>query len=170
MQYLQRGVNLIELMIIVIVLGVSLSIAVPSWNAFTSSNNLTSYTNDLVSAMTIARSEAIVRRTDISLIAANSNWTANGWQVVDDANNNGIVDAGELLRDYSSISSNTITMTNNIIGNDRVISIDRRGLLASPTNVFTFDVCENDKSGETGRQLEINVAGRVSLNPNFICP
>lgn len=55
------GFSLIELMVTIVVAGIILSIAIPSFRNLILSNELTTTTNDWVSAVNTARSEAIKR-------------------------------------------------------------------------------------------------------------
>lgn len=79
----QRGLTLIELMVGVTVLSILLLFAVPSFQGTIARSRLTSSTNDLVSAMALARSEAIRRGTRVT-VCKTANGTActtsGGWQ------------------------------------------------------------------------------------------
>ncbi len=79
----QRGLTLIELMVGVTVLSILLLFAVPSFQATIARSRLTSSTNDLVSAIALARSEAIRRGTRVT-VCKSANGTgctnAGGWQ------------------------------------------------------------------------------------------
>lgn len=87
----QRGLNMLELMIAVGILGIVLAIGVPSYSHMTISNGLSSDTNSLVASMNFARSEAITRGDTVTICAANAaldacsgadDWGA-GWVILD---------------------------------------------------------------------------------------
>jgi type IV fimbrial biogenesis protein FimT len=79
-----RGFTIIELMTTVAVLGVIAAIAVPSIGNLMRKNELTASANDLFSSISIARSEAIKNKTDVTLEPLGGNW-ANGWRVMANA-------------------------------------------------------------------------------------
>ncbi|WP_299197731.1 GspH/FimT family pseudopilin [uncultured Amphritea sp.] len=87
----QRGFTLIELMVALVVLGILLSIGIPSFNSIIESTNLRSVTHSLNSATQLARSEALDRRNeDVAVCRANGAFSAcsfgadwsSGWVVV----------------------------------------------------------------------------------------
>lgn len=73
------GFTLIELLIVLSIIGVTLGIAVPSFQALIDSNRLTTSANNMVSALQLAKSEAI-KSNRLVVVSKNSNWT-NGWVV-----------------------------------------------------------------------------------------
>lgn len=54
----QRGFTLVELLVVVVVVGIGFSLAVPSFQGMQARNRLATQTNDLISAINLARSEA----------------------------------------------------------------------------------------------------------------
>ena len=62
-----QGFTLLELMITVAVAGILLGIAIPSFNQAIISNKLTTTSNNLVYALTMARSESIKRNAQINI-------------------------------------------------------------------------------------------------------
>lgn len=100
---LTRGFTLVELMITVIVLGILTTLAVPSFTDVLNASRLSGQTNELVSALHVARSEAVRRnsnvvfcRTGPTLAACSvgaGGWA--GWLVFEDANGDSVFDAGE---------------------------------------------------------------------------
>ena len=55
------GFTLVELMITLAIAGILVAVGIPSFNSTISSNRLTSYANELVTALNLARSEAVKR-------------------------------------------------------------------------------------------------------------
>lgn len=102
-----NGFTLIELMVAVAMLAILLAIAVPSFRSALAGNRLTASTNDLISAIAAARSEAIRRGGRITLCKSAdgvSCTVAGGWEQgwisftdVTRAAVNPSVDAGETV-------------------------------------------------------------------------
>ncbi|HQS02358.1 MAG: hypothetical protein B7Y07_08470 [Halothiobacillus sp. 24-54-40] len=67
-----QGFTIIELMITLTVAAILLAIAIPSFNYLTVSSKLTTTANDLVTAIGVARSEAIKRNAVVNLNADGS--------------------------------------------------------------------------------------------------
>lgn len=72
---LQRGLTLIELLVTITVMGVLMAIGVPSFQSSMASSRVTTTNNDFVSALALARSEAIRRGTRIT-VCKSTNGTA----------------------------------------------------------------------------------------------
>lgn len=75
------GFTLIELMVTVAVAVILSMVAVPSFRQFILNQRIKNTSYDLVSALTMARSEAITRNAPVSLAASGASW-ANGWCVI----------------------------------------------------------------------------------------
>ena len=163
----QTGFTLIEVMVTVVIIGIALAVGVPSFRAYTADSSLTTFTNNFVAAVSLARSEAIRSGTNVSVIAGNADWSAAGWNIAIDADGDNVADAAEVLRAYTDMVDTTITMTD--ANNEQVVTFDRKGIMVEPDVEFVLSICD-DRTAETGRQISLNVVGRVDLNPNFICP
>jgi type IV fimbrial biogenesis protein FimT len=78
----QRGFTMLELMITVSVLAVLLAVVAPSMTTFVAAQRVKTGSFDAYAAMMFARSEAIKRRGNVSIVAASTDWSG-GWTVQD---------------------------------------------------------------------------------------
>ncbi len=74
------GFTLLELMITISIAGILAAIAIPSFKSSISGNRLTTNTNELVTALNLARSEAVKRGQQVVVRRSGTNWE-NGWTV-----------------------------------------------------------------------------------------
>ena len=94
------GFTLIELMVTLAIVGIFASIALPSFSQMIENNRISTATNEFVSNLILARSEALKRSRNVT-ICPSSNQTScgtgtdysNGWIVFVDCDGDGAVDA-----------------------------------------------------------------------------
>ena len=79
--WIERGFTLIELMVTVSVLAILLAVAAPSFSSFVAGQKVKSASNDLTTALILARSEAIKRNADIVIAPVTADSWASGWSV-----------------------------------------------------------------------------------------
>lgn len=104
----QGGFTLIEAMVTVSVMGILLSIAIPSFQSFILNNRLSALTNELATDLYYIRSEALKRRTTVYLCPKKSPSVyscqrnkslsdySNGWIMYVDCNGNAILDGSKV--------------------------------------------------------------------------
>ncbi len=103
MQKHESAFTLIELMITIAVTAVVLTIGVPGFNRVIEQNQLSAYTNQLVSSLHFARSEAVRRNQSIKVCHSNNASVCNGtgyedgWIIFTDNDSDDTVDADEEL-------------------------------------------------------------------------
>lgn len=168
------GFTLIELMVSVAILSILLTVAVPSYQSLMINNRLATQTNEFVTALTLARSEAIKRgsRATVCRSADQSNcstaagdWT-QGWLVFMDGDNDGTVDTGEPVLQVHSVLPGGLTLG----GNLNYISYVGTGATQDNDGSFqngTVMMC-HAQSGKA-RSLTVNQAGRLTLNSQATC-
>ena len=85
------GFTLVELLITIVVVSILLAMGAPAFKDFIKNNRVTAQTNDLVSAIQLARSEALKRGTNAVVCASSDQSTctgkdtwAEGWIVFSD--------------------------------------------------------------------------------------
>lgn len=75
------GFTIIELMVTLVVLGILVTVAIPSFNDLILSSRIKGAASDVYGALSLARSEAIKRNANITIAPISGQWT-NGWQVM----------------------------------------------------------------------------------------
>ena len=125
------GFTMIELMIVVTLLAVLAAFAFPSLQSFIASNRLTAESNELLSGMNLARSEAVrVQRRVLLCRAAAADGVVNfsatngcvttansepwqAWAVFVDENSNGAIDGTERILRMQAITGNALELISN---------------------------------------------------------
>lgn len=100
-----RGFTLVELLVVLAVAAILLTMAVPGYAFLANASRLAAATNDLMTAVQLARSEAIKRGVRVTVCKsggsavacdAGADWQS-GWLVFVDAGAQGVVDAGDAV-------------------------------------------------------------------------
>lgn len=106
----RRGFTLPELLIVVTVLGVLITLAVPSFAEFVRNQRVKTASFDLFSSLIVARSEAITRNANVTITPTGGTWT-NGWSVT-------YIDGGGstvIVRSQEAIPSIAITGPTSVV-------------------------------------------------------
>ena len=162
----RNGFTLIELMVTISVAAILLALAVPAFQNLLISNRITAQTNDLVSDLAFARSEAIKRGLRVSACltstpattplscGAGTDWTV-GWIVFVDTGTAGDATGDTILRTHEALSGNN---TLAVLGN-HFISYFPSGTVDAAE---TFTLCH---TATLGRNVAVSSTGRVSTTP-----
>jgi len=161
------GLTLIELLVAVAIFAVLAVVAVPNMKSFMRSNRLTSATNDLVTSLNLARSEAVKRAVSIKTCISNAtqddcdtgttNWE-NGWITFIDDNNDDAIDAGEkVLRVSGSVAGGTT------IRSPQFASTITYNGAGGASSIGSFKICDEDASAARARGINIALSGLISL-------
>ncbi len=155
------------------VLGILVAIAVPSFRSVTANSRTAASTNDLVTALNLARSEALRRSSSVAVCASanlttcsgSSNW-ATGWIAYEDRNGNGTFETGSepLLRVWDPVS-NGITVTASGAINNRV-TFNTMGM---GTATIQFDLVPTGCIGKGAGRTNVLMTGAVR-STKVACP
>ena len=167
----RAGFTLIELMVTIGVASVLMAIAVPSFNQMIIGSRLTAQSNELVAAISLARSEAIKRNASITLCrssnATDCEATAGTWQ-------NWIVrtGAGTVVRQGSVNNYGGTLVMNSTLTNDRVVfgpdGLARTGDVMVADHTIT--VCSRRSVDRNVRRIVLGAGSRMStLSENAAC-
>lgn len=147
-----RAFTLIELMVTLAVLAVVISLAAPSFSNMLQENRLSALTNDLQGALQLARSEAVKRRSNITICRSNAdqdkcengtNW-AGGWLMM--AGN-------EVLKIWDPVQGVVVT------GPNTGIIFRSNGMASAQNWTVTHSAC----SGQQKRTLSVSATGSTTL-------
>ena len=168
----QTGFTLIELMVTISVLGILLSIGIPSYQNMVLNSRITAQANQVITALNYARSEAVKRAAPATVCSTNGgaacagskNWST-GWLVFADADGDGTVDAGEtVLRVWPTLGGNNTLNTKT----NTKITFTATGFATGAAD--TLWLCDKRGTADS-RSIEINAMGRSYVNKGAAtCP
>ncbi len=159
------GVTLVELVFAVAVLAILAAIAIPNFRTFTRSSQVTSAANDLVTALNLARSEAMTRGAPVTVCRSadqatctdpDSDWD-QGWIVLvnagdDDANSTLVVDINDIIRVYSAPGGN-VAMTGGA-----------NWMTYNPSGYFTRTVRTDPPFSPTVQVVSVDGTRQIDIN------
>ncbi len=163
-----RGFTLIELMIALGVMGILVSISMPSFQDAAENMATDSQSSVLITTLSLARTESVKRGNDVSICATSSGEDCNGgdwsdgWMVFVDANGDadggqGSVDAGDtVVRIWTAERGTELTFTTDLM------QFDNLGYSLVP-GIQTFLICPESGNAENARSIEIGAFGRARL-------
>lgn len=150
---------MIELLITLVVLGILVAVAVPSFNNFLLNSRTSTLANDLTGAVNFARSEAVKRAVAVQVCpgldetdCAAGDWE-DGWLVL-------VQGTAVALRRWPvpPVGTNIVqTPTDNT-----PVTFGELGQLVTPDSVFVAQV--DGCFGERARQLTLSPLGRVTVD------
>jgi type IV fimbrial biogenesis protein FimT len=170
------GFTLVELLVTMAVMAILMSLAAPSFSNLIASNRISSETNALIGALSLARSEAIRRSQGVSLVGEQIDNLAQGWSVLLDSNLNGSKDDTDntsLLETSAFKGSATIkrvtrsasapfTYTLSSSSDRGYVAFTSRGLVSAAPAFFR--ICDPSHVAITGRIVQVNVVGKVTVD------
>jgi type IV fimbrial biogenesis protein FimT len=158
------GFTLVEMMITVSLAAILIAIAVPSLRDSMASNRLTAQTNDIIAAMTLARSQAITmnQRTTFCRATSEASTTCAGsagnWEfwLVRTA-------SGTIVR-RGTVQATSLTVTSTLTNDEVAFASD--GLARSNNVLVTggphVNVCSSHSTTDNKRQITLGAGSRMS--------
>ena len=162
----QRGLSLIELIVTMAIAAIVLGVGVPTFGNVVADNSMASNANRFVASINLARSAAIRYQRPATICASSSynattptcssgtDWS-DGWIVYVDKDRDGAVDADEVQSVFEPMDDDVTFSSGAVNG----FTYDARGFVDNGDNLT---LCDN-RTGEMGRQVRVNAAGRVSV-------
>lgn len=159
----QAGFTLMELLLTLVVLGILITLALPSFNQFRQNNRLASEANEMVASFQFARSEALKRGVPVQVcsssdgVACNGDWE-QGWIAMADPGG-----TNEVLRVWSS--PGTDFTFNPAAG---TVSFEPSGF-SSGAAAQQFDMLLSGCTNDSARRVLVERTGRVA-SQRVNCP
>jgi type IV fimbrial biogenesis protein FimT len=160
------GFTLLEVMIALAIVGVLVGVGVPSFREALLNVRISAQANDLMSDLSVARSEAVKRNLPVFLCPSKAGTScdgaawSDGWMLYVDENNDTVFSAADLI-----LKSRRATEGNNSI----VATVADKNVLAvsyRPTGLIgggaaaSFVICDSRTTPLAGRNIEITTTGR----------
>jgi type IV fimbrial biogenesis protein FimT len=169
----ERGFNLIEVMVTLLVISVVVTMGAPSLADFINEMRLSAATNDLLSFFNYARSEAAKRGSRVTVCLSNDlstcdttgvDW-AQGAVAFVDSNSNGQVNVGETVVRVLNPTNGVTIFANTAFATDYYFAYRPSGAASSQGSLR---LC---RSGRKARDVSINAVGRpMSQVTTTVCP
>ncbi len=156
-------------MITLAIAGTILGFAIPSFRSTITHNRLSTYANELVTTLNLARSEAIKRGIQVSVARTSSSvstWEA-GWRVFVDINGDGSLDtADSLLQTHEALAAGYTLRTGTNFG--CWVAFTAKGLsrgsgasCGGGLSNDTFRLCDSSADTTVSRSITVNPTGRA---------
>lgn len=148
-----RGLTLLELMVALSILAILAGIAIPSFNETIRAMRVRSAAESVVASLSLAKSEAIKRGGNVSIVMTAPNWSS-GFRIQDTLNNT-------TLKNIPAFDGTTLTN----MGGVTVISIDRWGKFGGGAAAANFSIVPNSGTSNSNSQKAVcvSVGGRIAL-------
>ena len=166
----QSGFNIIELMVVMAIVTIMATVAVPSFMTMSRDSRLAVKHNDFIGTLNLARSEALARGRSVTICkwgvgddCDGQEWE-DGWIVFVDTDRDGMVDNNErpVIRIYPPLTNNNGQNNNTLRGTNTAanqIVFNSQGMLLAP-GLLTF--CDS-RGASHARGLILSRSGQARV-------
>jgi type IV fimbrial biogenesis protein FimT len=175
------GMTFIELLIVITLIAILLTLAIPSFEAILTGSRFSSSANSYLATLHMARSEATKRNARVALCKTSDGASCTtagrwdqGWIVFHDVNNNAQTDLGEtILRVNEALPTNWVLQGNSPVAN--YVSYAAMGGTRTTSGAFqagTLTLCKVSSSSGEARSIVISATGRPRVEKKTVatCP
>lgn len=156
----KQGFTLIEVLIVVVIVGLLASAAVPQFGDLIKRQSLLAESRRVITLIKSARSESRARGAVVTMHRLGGDWSS-AVQVYENFDGVGVFVAGQddLIKNATS-SGRTLLVDEST--NSQFVTFNQRGWVNAPV---TFAICNSANDPAAGRQIVINRVGKISEGP-----
>ncbi|MBS0287752.1 MAG: GspH/FimT family pseudopilin [Proteobacteria bacterium] len=172
----KHGFTLIELMVTISILAIVMLLAIPDFTSTIKRNTISNMSNDLITSLNYARSEAIKRGVSVSVCATQdanygacgSSWNL-GWLIfVNPTGGSTLTNTATApLLKIQKITDQNATIA--VAPNVGITTYNSSGFPATATANVNFTIKSTGCTGDAGRIISISATGRPS-SASTNCP
>ncbi|MEK1941183.1 MAG: GspH/FimT family pseudopilin [Pseudomonas sp.] len=144
-----KGFTFIELLTVLAIIAIIASVSAPSFSNVIANNRLASTSNNILSTLQMARSEAVTQRTAVKVCATNAGGTACG--------NSTNWSAGVLIMRGTTVLRVVPTDNPSVTVQSSANEVVYQGNGTSAATTISV----NDSRGGTARTIKVNVVGQA---------
>jgi type IV fimbrial biogenesis protein FimT len=171
----EGGFTLLELLVTITILGIVLSIGVPSYRGIVMDNRLATQANLFATSIKLARSNAVKFQRNATVCSSDEyddekpecsdeeDWS-EGWIVWVDKDRDEKTDENEVLAVFGPVHE-ALTLVSKSAS---AFTYDARGFASPDTPAGDLRLCDS-RSGEMGRLIRVNTTGRTNISRQ-VCP
>lgn len=163
----ERGFSLLEIVVTLAILAIGAALAMPMFRDVIRSTAVSNSTNDLVTALSSARSESIRRGVQVAVrsTSGGADWST-GWSVIADSDRSGTFTvADEVVSTYPALANQYRVYAKNAgAGGDGIVVFNMNGGLTS--GGYDLNVCFPSNDSSKSRRIRVRASGNVSSHKN----
>ena len=156
-----RGVGLIELMVVIAIMGVTAAFAAPSFQSLTENSQIRTTSESVRDAIMLGRTEAIRRGSAVTLVGTGNPRWSNGWALHDAT--------GALIREGQFATGLRVTLVNGP-ADDRVVFRPNGTVNNTPANEMYVWVQGRAGSSAIARAIRLNRGVSLCRQGDNNCP
>ena len=167
-----KGLTLAELVITMAVAAILFAVAIPSFTTMIQNNRITTQTNDIIAAISFARSEAVKRNSGVTFcrVASDTATSCANGDATDNWTNWIVLSGGDVIR-QGTINSNGLIVRSTLTSNTLLLSAD--GLSYTGGSIASGEIitCSTSISTNNRKIITVGAGNRLSTTTESgTCP